>query len=666
MTKHATRWAIAILLIAAPSIVVVTAKSFAGDAAPAPDAVQVTGKITAVTVYQGQALVTREIDIPAGQGLRELVVTDLPDHVLPTSIYAEPVDGAVVRSVRYRVRPVQDDIREEVRELDAQMQTVQDEINAAAAGQQVLDGRLPYLTNLESFTAESAKKELSEGVLDTETITELSRFMFEQHEEISARKLEIAVQLRELNQRMQLLQRERQTLSGGSAKTVREAVVFVNAPGDGAGRLRLRYLVDRANWTPSYAVRAAEDESGVNVEYYANVEQLSGENWTDVDMTLSTASPSLVAKSPTLDPLSITLGPAMPALSDSSSDQQMNYKVAREQLGRQRQELSQIRNSAGPLDAARRGIAGTDGDSYGNGYPLGAAGNGPARSELELSESLADEPQQQASQSGRYFLPTEQLAELQRRSDIALNTLASEEQLLDLTSHDRLQREPNGSGTSTEGVSVSYHMPNLTSLPSRSDRQLIQIASVPLEGDFYRLATPVLTSYVYREAELVNSSQLVLLAGPASTFVGDQFVGRGEIPTVAVGESFRVGLGIDAALRVTRELVTKTEQIQGGNRLVDFTYELALENFGSEAVGVRLLDRLPKPMGSDMKLTLQSTDEEVSDDAKYRISQFKEGIYRWDVEVPAQAFGLQRYAMKYTMKLEYDKELEIASLPAGR
>ena len=52
-----------------------------------------------------------------------------------------------------------------------------------------------------------------------------------------------------------------------------------------------------------------------------------------------------------------------------------------------------------------------------------------------------------------------------------------------------------------------------TSLPSRSDRQLIQIAALPLKGDFYRLATPVLTSFVYEEARLTNNSDRVLLAG---------------------------------------------------------------------------------------------------------------------------------------------------------
>ena len=167
-------------------------------------------------------------------------------------------------------------------------------------------------------------------------------------------------------------------------------------------------------------------------------------------------------------------------------------------------------------------------------------------------------------------------------ADEGLNKAARDLQLMDFNnSLSELRRKDDRGPKAVEGVSVSYRLANRTSLPSRSDRQLIQIASLPLKGDFYRLATPVLTSFVYEEARLTNTSDRVFLAGPAATFMGGQFVGRGDLPTVAVGESFTVGLGIDSSLRAERELVNKEERVQGGNRVVDFTYELSLENFGT-------------------------------------------------------------------------------------
>ena len=218
---------------------------------------------------------------------------------------------------------------------------------------------------------------------------------------------------------------------------------------------------------------------------------------------------------------------------------------------------------------------------------------------------------------------------------------------------------------STEGVSVSYVLPNVTSLPSRSDRQLIQIASLPMKGDFYRVAIPVLTSFVYREASVVNQGQQVLLAGPVSTYVGGQFVGRGDLPTVAVGQRFTVGLGIDTSLRASRQLVRKEDTIQGGNRVAELTYELEIENFGPEAAEVRLLDRLPTAKESEVKLTLVSAGSDLSSDDTYEQTERKKGILRWDVKVPAQATGLKAFRNEYKLQMEYDKQLAIAGLPAS-
>ena len=59
-------------------------------------------QVTAVTVYQGNALVTRLVDVPDGKGLVEVVVTPLPPSTVDSSLYAEGTDGLRVLSSRYR------------------------------------------------------------------------------------------------------------------------------------------------------------------------------------------------------------------------------------------------------------------------------------------------------------------------------------------------------------------------------------------------------------------------------------------------------------------------------------------------------------------------------------------------------------------------------------
>src|SRR5262245_57911431 len=92
---------------------------------PAPDAPKqaesepsprpAASRIVAVTVYQGQALVTREVSVPEGEGTVEVVVTPLPAEAVDGSFYAEGADGLRVLSTRFRTRAVKDDTRQEVR-----------------------------------------------------------------------------------------------------------------------------------------------------------------------------------------------------------------------------------------------------------------------------------------------------------------------------------------------------------------------------------------------------------------------------------------------------------------------------------------------------------------------------------------------------------------------
>ena len=236
-------------------------------------------------------------------------------------------------------------------------------------------------------------------------------------------------------------------------------------------------------------------------------------------------------------------------------------------------------------------------------------------------------------------------------------------QVLDLTANERVVREPGGAKrASEEGLSVTYALSGKTSLPSRSDRQLIQIASMPMGANFVKLASPVLTSYVYDEAKVVNSSNMVLLAGPVTAYADGAFVGSGDLPTVSVGESFTVGFGIDSSLRTSREVAERSETIQGGNRVVELTYRLTVENFGAAPVSVRLLDRLPKARDGQIKVTLVSATAEQSTDAEFVKGAKKDGILRWDVQVPAQATGGTASTVEYKFRLEYDKQMSLVGM----
>ncbi|MBI1189286.1 MAG: mucoidy inhibitor MuiA family protein [Tepidisphaera sp.] len=575
----------------------------------------VRGKIENVTVYRGQALVTRLVDVPKGQGVRELVVTDLPPSILPDSLQAEAGPGTQVRSVSFRARPVGQDTREEVRTLDAKIEDLTSKLAANKRHMDVVADDRAYLQSLQGFVAPTATTELSKGVLNADTIEKLSAYIGATRATLVERELTLQTEAKSLAVALEQAQRERNELTAGASKTVFEAVVLLAGDEKPGEPLKLRYLVDNASWEPSYTLRAEGARDAMQVQYFASIRQMSGEDWGDVSMTLSTATPSLVAAPPLLTPLSITLASA-PAQSVAS------YDDARRELFTLQRKSERDR-----------------------------AMNAPAAPAVLGQEAYAD---------GRLT----QGAESKDLADKSLNTVASQIQVLDILAAGRVDRARKPVPVTDEGLSVTYAVPGRASLPSRSDQQMVEISSTKVAATFTKIAMPVLTQYVYDQAIGLNTSGSVLLAGPTTSYADGAFVGGGSLPTTSAGEGITAGFGIDSSLRTRRELVGRTESVQGGNRVIEMTYRLTLENFGSKPAPVRLLDRLPKADAgrSDVTVKLVRSTLEPSSDADYLATQSKDGILRWDLAVPAAAAGRQATIVEYTFRLEYDRQLTLTGL----
>ncbi|MDP2138017.1 MAG: DUF4139 domain-containing protein, partial [Candidatus Didemnitutus sp.] len=64
--------------------------------------------------------------------------------------------------------------------------------------------------------------------------------------------------------------------------------------------LSLAYTVPGASWVPSYDARVLSADRAVALSYFGVVRQRTGEDWTDVSLTLSTARPGLGGAAPAL------------------------------------------------------------------------------------------------------------------------------------------------------------------------------------------------------------------------------------------------------------------------------------------------------------------------------------------------------------------------------
>lgn len=583
----------------------------AGEPVDAPPKLA-PSRIVAVTVYPNSALVTREVDVPEGTGSVELVVNPLPAQTVNSSLYSEGNDGLRILTTRYRMRPIKEDTREEVRKLEAQIKQIQQTNAKLASDAAVIEKNMAMLAKLEDFTGTSLKSLTEKGLLNGDQIILLSKYVMESRSDKAQALVGIHQQQQDNNEQLQFVQRKLGETAAHSNKIERDAVIVVDKRDAAAGKVRLNYLVDSASWRPQYKLRADRSEKKpVSIEYLAAVVQQCGEDWNNCRLSLSTAQPMLSALPPDLKVLEVAVA---------------------------------ARGAANPMNPM-----------------LGGKGVLDPRAQKDLNDKammLRGQAQQSYTKDNK-----------KSSGDIFINDAAALEQTNDLLVAVEEFKKQRGLQTGMraavgEGPSITYDLPSRLSIPSRNDEQVIEIARLEVAPQYYFKAVPVLTSHVYRLADLTNTSKHVLLPGEATMYIGTDFVGRAELPLVAVGEQFTAGFGVDPQLQVQRQLLDKNRTTQGDNQVWKYEYRILVSSYKSEPVKLQLWDRLPHGESEHVAVTLVKTSKELSTDSIYLRESRPNNLLRWDLTVEPSHKNDKALTVNYDFKLELGRAMTIGNILA--
>jgi hypothetical protein len=583
-------------------------------------------KITRVTVYPNSALVTREVDVPDGAGLIELVVTPMPEQIVSSTMYSEGADNIRVLTTRFRTRQVLEDTSEERRKLEAEREKLS--VVGAKIDSEIdsIKKNLDLLSKLENFTDKSTVLSTEKGALNGDAVITMAKYVMEQRAEKSKEMVAAKEQKRQNDIQLDFCKRKMSELGQGSGRQDRDAVIIVDREAGNGGKVRLNYLVGAVTWRPEYKLRAGKIDEDVQINYLANLHQQSGEDWNQVSLTLSTAQPMLNAAPPELamlEPILVVRGtPGAPPMPGGGSFASSPYAspVAADALRKK----------------AMEGRANAVNLSTGQGGGFGAGGRGFDQ------------------------------AKAQKDADRFLNEASAVEQNLDLMrTRDEVLAEAKkrkglaASASQNDGPSVTYNLTSKLTVPSRTDEQMIEVAKLNLAPKYYYKTVPVLNHHVYRLADVVNKSTHILLPGEATMYQGADFVGRMSMPLVAIGEEFTAGFGVDTQLQVQRQMIDQTRTTQGGNQVLKYDYRILVSSFKSEPVKLQVWDRLPKGETETVGISLLKTTPELSKDGLFLRESRPNNLLRWDVEVAPNCNGEKALPITYEFRMELDRQMAI-------
>lgn len=245
-------------------------------------------KIDTVIVYSNQVRILRSAQVNL-TGTDELVFPNLPGALDANSVRVRAPGlrlGEVQVKPAYLAEPTP-----EIKGLEKKVKALEDSWKVLEDEAAVLKAQEEFLNSVKLGAPEIIARELREGKVAPESWRGALNFVAEGLRKIKTRSIVLAREQEEVKKR---LDAARQELADTRALTEnRKELRFVAEGEPGSYRITVIYTLPRAaNWQPYYELRAKPGNEAVDGSYFARLNQRTGEDWDDVKVILSTATPA--------------------------------------------------------------------------------------------------------------------------------------------------------------------------------------------------------------------------------------------------------------------------------------------------------------------------------------------------------------------------------------
>lgn len=266
--------------------------------------ISVDSSITEVTVFPDSALVTRSSQIELSPGKHRIIFPDIVPEVDENSLRVTISDQANARLLGAQVekRILEEIPSERIRHLKDQIQDLEDRLRETEDRKALLRDQKKFLDSVNLFSGEQIPREMVTRMPRTEDLENIMAFLATRLKENYEGIQECDILARDLKNRIQALKKELALISGPQQKMSRAITVDLETEEQLRSEILVSYLVKGATWRPLYDARADFEKGQVEMVYYAIIRQTTGEDWSAVSLSISTAKPGIGGRMPYVEP----------------------------------------------------------------------------------------------------------------------------------------------------------------------------------------------------------------------------------------------------------------------------------------------------------------------------------------------------------------------------
>ncbi len=272
--------------------------------------VDITPKVKSVTLYQNGALVTHEGEASIGTGKTTVVFHGLPSSIDKQSIQLSSNGDIVILSVtshddylsinrnNTKVKRWQDSLEG----LTEELQTINNRISILVDAKKLLDDNLKVGGTSTGTTVAAVKSMYAYYVKQVHILDDSLMLLHKRQYRYENRMKKIGNEVEEWKARTDTVASD---VEASISSDKRQAVGF-----------HLSYLTYDAAWAPVYDLRAQDTKQPCQFSYKANISQHTGQDWNNIDLTLSSSNPVVNQTAPTLSPWFLTFQQVMNSLNE--------------------------------------------------------------------------------------------------------------------------------------------------------------------------------------------------------------------------------------------------------------------------------------------------------------------------------------------------------------
>ena len=272
------------------------------------ETVRLPSTVTSVTVYGDRAAVTRTAETSLRPGFYLLSFDNLPSGILDQSVRVSgEAAGAKILDVRVETTFLDTIPEERIQALQSRIQELQAQVNELNDRTSILAMERDFISQIKAQSADNISKDLKVQRPTVEDWQKVLAFLDVNLNKNFSDQRKVAKDRTDLQAKIDALQRQVNLISPGSRKSRKSILVDVEVTKEGSLKLSPQYVVLGSGWHPQYELRFGTETGEVELTYRGIIHQSTGEDWSNVDVTLSTARPDVGGVKPDLYPWYVTV-----------------------------------------------------------------------------------------------------------------------------------------------------------------------------------------------------------------------------------------------------------------------------------------------------------------------------------------------------------------------